>query len=372
MIIRKTTRRIKEVVVTMAVCTFGATSSVMATSNYPGHDYPPRASNNVPAIYMSRIDIENNQIEFTVDTERLDDKTISNIGVGWAKNNSYLMENSNILEYETVETDWSEKVLKKSTDELASYLARSSEFEQVYIIDADVDIKSNELNKMFYIVDFTDGSKWINNASYEDCGQAWVPGLNCVAGRFSSMKEYDNVVYVTAGAPEKFIGTNPEPTEPEPVEPEPITPDPTVSDDVGPTTPEPVVDDPEPVVSDPEVISENREIENEEKAQVNDNKNTVVLASAPQTIDTVQSKNITLDDDEEDNNIYEELTEAPEGAGETTLDIPMLGGTNKCDEFNWLPYFIAGTALGAISIWFLFSIIKKVKNDRKTRSPFNL
>ena len=85
----------------------------------------------------------------------------------------------------------------------------------------------------------------------------------------------------------------------------------------------------------------------------------IVEAATVKTVENV----MVLDSDDEDYEEEigkEEVDLAPEGPGDTTLEVPTLGKT-EINEFNWLPYFIGGAVLGAFSTWFLISMINKRK-----------
>lgn len=377
---------------------------VMATTEYPGHDYP-EMYRWIPVIYLPDIDLTNNQIKIIINTMSLSGKTVSRISAGWVSDYSNPEATADILSYETLDVDWAVKALDVSAGELNTYLAKEVGIYNIYIVDALVDLKENRTLKMFYIVDFTDGTKWINDLSFPKC-IGWTEGQKCTVTMYTQEKYHDNVQYILGAAQEKFIRTIPEPepvVEPEPTpEPEPTSePEPVVESEPTPE-PEPVLEpeptsEPEPVLElindpatepktetetvvepqskpatepvsslEPDTQSEATTVETPRNDE-NENENEIVVASAPQTIDTVKVEKVSTDTDEEYID-YDELTESPEGPGETTLDVPMLGEPETIEvdqeEFNWLPVFIAGVAVGAILTWFLFSIIHSMRYKR--------
>lgn len=371
--------KIKSAIVSMVMLLPGA--PVMATTEYPGHDYPAMY-NWIPVVYLSDIDLTSNQIKIIVNTTHLEGKTISKISAGWVSDYSNPAATADILSYETLDVDWAVKAMDVDAKELETYLANEVGIFYVYIVDALVDLRENLTLKMFYIVDFTDGTKWINDLSFPKC-IGWIEGQKCTVTMYTKEKYHDNVQYILGAAQEKFIRKIPEP-EPE-VIPEPeVVPEPeAISEPVSepePTSePAPVIEpvaepvaetktEVEPVIETVTESTSESEFASEEviEAPRND-ENEIVIASAPQTIDTVKIENISTDIDEEYID-YDELTESPEGPGETTLDVPMLGEVETIEvdqeEFNWLPVFIAGVAVGAILTWFLFSIIHSMRYKR--------
>ena len=369
---------------------------MMATDKYPGRDYPTLVDY-IPAIYMSRIDPTNSQIEITVNTMYLDGRTIAKIGSGFIRDHSEPIENRDILTYEFVDPKWSTVMFNYDMEEIETYFTREEGTLKVYTVNTSKALSSNTFKRLYYIVDFTDGTKWVNNVNYMECGKDWVMGKSCDAYRYEQDKEYDNVRYLLADAPEKFIKPDPKVTsepestsEPETtpeleptaemetvLDPEPIA-EPESTQEVEPilesdSTPELVIE-PEPVsITEPIMEPTTPVIETVSEVIVEETprNNEIVLASAPQIIDTVKVEEISTDTDDEVEDVYDVLTESPDGPGETTLDIPLLGKSGEeaseiveMQDSNWLLIFIAGVTLGAISTWFLFSLINRYKYKR--------
>ncbi len=380
--------KIRAAVASILLITTGMTTPVMATDEFPGHDYPTMY-NWIPAIFIQDVDATNNQFKIIVNTRYLDGKTVASISAGWVYDYSNPDANRDILAYDTVDPAWAVKALDISMTELETWLYSETGIFRVYVVDAETELRNNTSFKMFYIVNFTDGTKWINDLDYSVCS-GWVEGKNCTTTMYIQGKYHDNVKYVLANAMEKFVRTIPDPVpEPEPnPEPEPVTdpepiPEPTpepvsepepVPEPTPEPTPEPALTiDPAPTV-EPELTSvteEKPEVKTEKISEETPRNDEIVIASAPQMVDTVRIQEISTDTDETEEDVYDIMTESPDGPGETTLDVPLLGKSEEdatevaeTENFNWLLIFIAGVALGAISTWFLFSLINRYKYKR--------
>lgn len=337
----------------------GQSLPVMATSEYPGHSYPERLPNiNIPGVTVNRIDFENNQIEMVFNPRTYLNKTIEKVSMGWVKNHSEEVDNLDLLSYGTVNIGWAQKVFEMDFETLKTYKAKEIGVYQVLILDPDdgVDLKTNLDKRMFFIVDFTDGTKWIDQLTYDNCD--YIPGKSCNVLRYQYEREYDVLIYALADAPTKFVRNL---SETEPVDTENNNVDVDISE---------TVDD-----------TENADISGEVEENETDTTK-VVVASMPETIDTVNRDVKSSDDDAidmkkedldeldetEDVDGVEEYDESFDGPGETTLDIPILGGVSaeKCNNTDWILIFISGAVAGTVLTSFLFSMIRYIKEAKRS------
>lgn len=352
--------------------------STFASDEFSGVDYPSRI-NNIPAVYISRIDFTNNELEFTLNT--LEGKKLARFGAAWVKDRSDEYLNADARSYPSVDEVWSEKIFWSDDYDLdiESYHSNDSSFFKRYTVDAIVDLKDNIYWDMYYIAETTDGIRWVNKVTYGNCGSVWQAGKACIGNVFRNETEVDNVQYFLRDAPEKFTKTeiprvvvipDPEPTvEPEPTpESEPVVePEPTFELE---STPEPELTMGSETTIEPEATV--NETENISKPE-----NDPVLITGVEVLATQGLTDTDNDINEEfEDNIIEELedfNEFYEGFGDSTLGVPILGGVNEdgeepeCEEINVLMYFIFGAAVGAILAWFLSFIIKMISTSKELK-----
>ena len=417
-------------------------AAVFASEEYPGTDYPPRI-NNIPGFYITVIDPTNNQIEFTLNT--LFNKEPARFGVAWIRDRSEPVLNADIRSFTGIDESTSTKVFWSDDYDLdlESYHSRDTAgFLRKYVVDSEVDLSHNTFRELYYIIETTDGDRWVNKAIYQECGDAWTEGKACAMSWIKNDVEVDNVAYALTDAPEKFINKNiprvaatpepepvtpepepepvtPEPAEPEPVEPEPANPEPVEPEPVmpepepanpepepvnpEPVEPEPLISELEPTVSESEpVIPESTNSTSAESTEPVTSKTETVISktevktsSEPVALVTVakvevpntdQSSTDTADDvaeisevefdDEYDDEYedYDEYSDSNEGFGDTTLEIPMLGGTDEtkekssCEKENVIPYILIGAGIGATLTCFLLFVINRVKALQALRS----
>ena len=340
----------------------GQSLPVMATSEYPGHSYPERLSNiNIPGVTVNRIDFENNQIEMVFNPRTYLNKTIKKVSMGWVKNHSEEVDNLDLLSYGTVNVGWAQKVFEMDFETLKTYKAKEIGVYRVFILDPDdgVDLKTNLDKRMFFIVDFTDGTKWIDQLTYSNCD--YTPGKSCNVLRYQYEREYDVLIYALADAPTKFIRNLPET--------EPVN---TGNDSVDANIDE--------TLDDAENVDVSGEVEEKDTNETDTIE--VVVASMPETIDIVNREVKSSDDDtmsmkkedldeldeSENTDGVEEYDESFDGPGETTLDIPVLGGVSseKCNNADWILIFISGAVAGTVLTSFLFSMIRYIKEAKRS------
>lgn len=210
-------------------CSLVFAAPVKATSEYPGRDYPTQRGGN-PYVFILSIDQTNNQLQFNVDTWRTAANPITKIKASWIKDEHVEeVEKMHLLTYDIIDQSWLEKIVDVPAPYLDFLSAEAGVF-HVYTFDSEVSLKDNHSGKMFYIVEFADGTKWINRVSYEKCQNKWVMGKYCTVNYYQQNKEYDSVVYDITDAPEKFIRKHSEPEEKPAEEPKnPVNPDPIVN-----------------------------------------------------------------------------------------------------------------------------------------------
>lgn len=397
-------------------------AAVFASEEYPGTDYPPRI-NNIPGFYITVIDPTNNQIEFTLNT--LFNKEPARFGVAWIRDRSEPVLNADIRSFTGIDESTSTKVFWSDDYDLdlESYHSRDTAgFLRKYVVDSEVDLSHNTFRELYYIMETTDGERWVNKATYQECGDAWTEGKACAMSWIKNDVEVDNVAYALTDAPEKFINKNipraaatpepepepvtPEPTEPEP-EPEPVTPEPAEPE---PIEPEPVMPEPEPANPEPEPTASESEPVTPESTNSTSAESTEPVTSKTETVisktevktssepvalvavakvevpNTDQSSTDTADDvaeisevefdDEYDDEYedYNEYSDSNEGFGDSTLEIPMLGGTDEaeekssCEKEDVIPYILIGAGIGATLTCFLLFVINRVKALQALRS----
>ena len=316
-------------------------SPVFASEEYPGHDYPGQLYG-MPVFSITRIDLTNNQLEFSMNEVGLYGKVLKNFGAGWITDHSAGVENMDLRAYESVSNVWSQRVFWSDDNNLSNYISYDDGSWKKYTVDSEVDLKSNDTYRLFYIAEFEDGDKWISRISYEDCASAWTEGMSCDSkGYISGSLNYDHTKFKLVAAPKKIVD---EPEQPvvEPVAVEPVSEEP---------TPEPTPT-PENMTTEPTVEQLGTE------AKTND-----VEAATVKTVENVMvigGDTEEIDDEADDETDDEEIDLSPEGPGETTLDVPTLGKTEVIG-FNWLPYFIGGAVVGGGLTWFLVYLNNKRK-----------
>ena len=363
-------KKVRIMVAGVAVLSSVVAKPVFADSEYGGRLIVPQ-TNNIPQFFIKRIDMTNNQLEFAL-LSRIT-KTVLRFGAGWVSDRSEPFVNADVRTYNLGDPGITTAFW--SGDENAEDFVSSEEggYYKTFTVDASIDLRHNVFKDMFYIVEFTNGEVWMNKLNYEECGINWTMGKSCNKAYFINDKLVDNVVYQLEDAPtEKFQRRYTSPTvEPEPVvEPDPIVdPEPIIDPD--PTVePEPVIE-PEPVANpEPTVDSEPEQPTTGENSDDSDGEKPSLIANVASTVK--YATDVTSDDVSDDNNIYnmedDELTEANEGFGDTTLEVPELGGgvtATKCDEFNFWPYLLFGF-LGGIFLSSVLSLIKKANKVLST------
>ena len=316
---------------------------VFASEEYPGHDYPWQLYG-MPVFSITRIDLTNNQLEFSMNEVGLYGKVLKNFGAGWITDHSAGVENMDLRAYESVSNVWSQRVFWSDDNDLSSYISYDDGSWKKYTVDAEVDLRSNTTYRLFYIAEFEDGDKWISRISYEDCASAWTEGMSCDSnGYISGSLNYDHTKFNLVAAPIKATTELDQPVAEEPAAEEPIQ-EPASEPEL---TPEPTLE-----VAATETTAEQPEMktDNVEAATVKTVESVMVLEGDTEEIDEEA-------DDEADD---EEIDLSPEGPGETTLTVPTLGKTEVIG-FNWLPYFIGGAVVGGGLTWFLVYLNNKRK-----------
>ena len=319
-------------------------TSVFASEQYPGHDYPEKVYS-MPALSVTRIDLTNNELIFSFNTIGLYGRTLEHFGAGWITDDAYELENMDVRSIDSVSNPWSKRVFWNDTTDLSEYITyKENDGPWVkYTVDAEVDLKENTSGKMFYIAEFDDGGKWISWFSYKDCLNDFSDGMACeVCGYVDGMPDYDHTNYSLIPVRKKEKQAPAVITEPEP---EVIT------------EPESVISEPEEVILDSEPKVDNSIADL--KTETTEESSNEVSPATVKTIENVMVLGSDIEEYEEDDESEDELGLSPEGPGETTLEVPTLGKTEVV--FNWLPYFIAGFALGGTSTWFLVYIYNKKK-----------
>lgn len=347
---------------------------VFADDNYNDRMIVPQ-TNNIPQFFIRRIDLTHNQLEFAYAIGLAGNKTISRFGVGWISDRLESLVNADVRTYNFGDPE-TQIVFWSGNDIISDFASDDVGYFKTYTVDADVDLKSNIYYELFYRVEFTDGEVWMNKVTYGDCGRKWKAGKSCNKVYYINDKQVDNVVYQLEDAPavkfqRKYTPvveptSDPEPT-PEPThDPEP-TPEPTPEPE---PTAEPI-SEPEPTTTEPVPGPEPTPEESTSEAAGTDEKpkliakvaSTVKYATDVTSTNTAATSEINEDDTEE--SIEDELTEANEGYGDTTLDVPALGQASKCDEFNFWPYIILGFG-GGVFLSLVLSYIKKAKDTLST------
>ena len=340
-------KKIKVLVAVFAVVLSGLVTPVFADSEEILGSYPTQV-NSIPDFYIYRIDIENNQLSFAFDPLFTNGKEISEFGAGWISDRSEAVLNRDIRTFSEISGGSVQRVFWSDDWEIEDFYAFDLGFRKIYTVDSEVSLRNNPFKDMFYIVKFTDGDIWMNRVNYGNCGWNWTEGKSCEAGSYTIGKEEDNVYYQLMNAPEKFIrtrftkkasgvddsGDGDDPQEPGDL----IEPDDEGSDETASR------DDVDANGGDSDAVSEVVVAESEEVTPVMAVASTVKYA-------TYSTAGFSGDD---------EVTEVNEGFGETTLDVPKLGGAEQaCKEISpWL-YLVAGAAAGSILTWFLLLITRR-------------
>ncbi len=337
---------IVKVVIGISMAVLAISPSVMATDEYSGRDYP-QFHDGVPAITLSRIDETNNQLEFIVDTRYMGNRKPTRLSAGLPLD--YDDSGFELLAHENVDDSNSIRVLNIDWNEALAYRTSSGIYD-VYIFNPEVNLGDDVIHKMFYVVDFADGTKWINLAIYDACAN-WKDGNSCNVLYYDGTREYATAIYRLTKAPAKFDVPLWEPK---------------VSDGEEELETEEKLENEGELGTEEELETSEEESETEPESnsgvvvaiETEEEAREVLLSSMPKTLDTIDIEGSE----------GEEIVDSPDGAGETTLDVPILGNMKQKEEktFNWLIYFIAGTAVGATSTLFLFSMFKRFKNGKRS------
>lgn len=382
---------------------------VYATDLYPGHSYVPLDNTGAPVFYISKIDPTNNQLEFYHNSGWGENIEVDTVEVGWIADRSAVNINRDILSYDSARNTWSQTVFSGES-KISNYLTQEDGDIKRYTVDTEVALSNNVFKDLFYIVNLTDGTKWINTVDYGDCGYNWSYGMSCDVMSYIPGFEYNNILYdlknveikqpvseqISGGTDASTDVTTDEQTNNE-------TNNETASGETLEEKTEEKVDEPE-TETQPETIAvdetavplteENIKEINEKTVETadptdeqsmadvveaNDNTETEVVektASELKAVTAVVRTNMNSDttdeteyeegDDEaeDEDEDEDEIDFSPEGNGDTTLDVPLLGKTEQIESslvFNWIPYFIGGAAVGTILTLILNSIIKRRK-----------
>ena len=167
-----------------------------ASEQYPGHDYPTQLYG-MPTFSVTRIDLTNNQLEFSLNTDMdaLNGKILNHFGAWWVTDD-LAVSGMDLLAYDSVSNTWSMRVFWNDMDAPSKYLSEISGVWEKYVVDAEVDLKMNTSGKLFYIAEFEDGDKWISRISYQDCMEAWTDGMSCdIQGYVGNGANYDHIYY---------------------------------------------------------------------------------------------------------------------------------------------------------------------------------
>ena len=185
-------KKIKIGITSVLMLSTGVTPA-FASEQYPGHDYPTQLYG-MPTFSITRIDLTNNQLEFSLNTDMdaLNGKVLNHFGAGWVTDES-AVSNMDLLAYDSVSNTWSTRAFWNDADVPSKYLSETSGAWEKYTVDAEVDLKTNTSGKMFYIAEFEDGDKWISRISYQDCMGAWYDGMSCdIQGYVGDGANYDH------------------------------------------------------------------------------------------------------------------------------------------------------------------------------------
>ena len=349
----------------------------------------------LPTFILSRVDLTNNQLEFSVNINWLGEKVLSNFGAGYVTNRA-AVRSLDILEYDSVSNPWSERVFWSDNEDLSKYMYKSGGIDgwAKYVVDAESDLLLNDSGELFYLAEFTDGDKWLNEFDYSECLSEWSRGMECDAmPMMNGNSQAFEIKYILSEAPDGklMVGQTQEQKSKNEI----------VSGPESGSEPE---SENFEVVSEPEIAVENIEnatdvengtdievetealggettnntfnIENADELEGKvDNGVVEVSIETKKVLATKNSENGAKGDlklasvkqtTKEAKEIGEGVADGdvavdtPEGPGETTLDVPTLGEASKID-FNWLPYFLGGAVLGWILTWFLVYIVMKKK-----------
>ncbi len=370
--------------------------------------YVPRI-NYKPVFYISRIDIKNNELEFVYNTDY--EKQIARFGAAWVKDEEkWNLPYDSIRTYPSVDEEWSEKIFWSGDYELEikEYITSTDGSLAHYVIESETDLKENDTMAIYYIVETTDGERWVGIALYDACGtEDWGDNACYSNNKFIREKEYSAATYYLDKAPVRKVESEPKRVleDEEPILETEVVPEPEVV-----SVPEPeVVSEPEPEVvsepesetisvSEPETISEpepetisvpkeERKIEEDASKEEDtvpdeevvvtreEDEEPVLLATIeiPELEDELDTDEemTEIEEEPEDNiDIYSEGDEVYEGFGETTLDVPMLGnvkGDTPEEKPNLVPIALISLGLGAILAWFLLFIVKMTSTSKKLK-----
>ena len=407
MSIGKMVRKIRTILVVVMALLPGV--PVSASGGNLSSSLPP-IIDDLPAFVVSRIDLTNNQFEFSINLNGILDEKLKNFGLfyltGQASTN-----NVDVLALDSVNNDWLEQAFWSDDKDLAQYIYADGAQNgwRKYVVDTKSDILANTSRKILYVAEFESGKRWVSSADYSDCYRGWYYGMSCNAVGVPTA-DATKVLYMSMPAPEgKLLAKEKDVVVPESspevnVEPE-VAPESSSEVGVEPETvaeaatesgvesslePEAALDsapdvepavelksvpDVEPAVeskSAPDVEPATESVLTSKKVSKDEENLTVEpLVEDKAEADvvklaTVEAKSVAKNKIGAEAEVAPvadtgETTETPEGPGETTLDVPILGGNNESLKFNWIPYFVGGAVLGWILTWFLVYFVMKKK-----------
>src|SRR5574344_617081 len=401
--------------ITMLGAMFMMANPTFADDTAEGHTVIPQ-TDGVPDFVIDRIDLTNNQLEFHVDDYHLNGRKLSEIYIGF----DYTMPvvktpESSYMSLRHANYNWTRRMyVSENKDKIEGDITESDGNRTTWIVDSESDMNTNAYNDFYVAIKLDDGSYWNTILSYATCKTDWIQGDECYAESYDASKNVNNVIYKYRIAPAKYVKTDDSKDDDsgEVVEPgnktdetEPENKDKTddknqtetkvEQQNKSGTDSDTILAGVKPVdVEDSNSVSKtnsteklNDEDKNESVIEQTNNESTNDVDSSeeniPEDIDNSENSNSSDDIKDLDNVNSSDSTNDSEdindlgntdnsddtsGNGEP-LEVPVLGGTSDDSGkiVGMATMLIVSIGIGAILIWFFFSVYRK-KHDQKQAS----
>jgi len=323
--LKKITKNIAGGFLAMTMVVTGMTAPVFADEEVNTF-IRENSATKMPQGYISLIDPTNNQIEMMITISGLY-AGISGVDIGWVKDDMW--RDPRVY---TIDANYAQRVFSADGD-LSEYHVRFFNDTWKYRFSSEVDLKENPNSSLFYIIRLDNGARMVNEVSYGNCMAEWEDGKGCELDLYRGTT-YNNIVYKLVDVVKAFPEGGEDNSE-------------------GGETGDEAENRNEKTV-EMENSSATTSVNNGGGSEKSSNK---IVSEAGTGGESKEEPSEELEEVEESE---DDFTEVEEGAGDTTIEVPKLGGPeNNCNEINWILIFLGGAGLGAISTWFLINKLGK-------------
>lgn len=357
-----------------------------------------------PQFELSLIDLTNNKLDFGVTQPGLPG-FLENFG-------AWIVDDSDVEDIADLEENSLTRVFWNDDGEVTGYRKYIKNTTNHYVVPSEVKLAEKSTGKIFYMANFDDGTVWAYLIDYSDCLSGWTTGKACAADTFEKDSDWYvtsiNYVLVDVDIEETEDDSNGEDNSDDSDDSsgENDNPDNSGSDSNEGEDSDNNSDKENNSDETDDNNSENTDSSNEDNESsqddnandssedtdsTDDTKNTntedssvkTVVGTVTKIVEVVKtiekssnSNTLTTTSTDTSNNssdtsdVINDTSEIEEGSGNTTLDVPNLGGENNkvgetVDNLSWILVFLSGMLAGTTGTWFLLSSNRKT--DRKRR-----